>query len=314
MKVLLTGGSSFTGAWFARALAACGHQVVAPVRGRRDGYEGVRGERVRVLEGCAEVVWECAFGDERFMALAGGGADVLCHHAAQVGDYRSPDFDIAGAVAANTRGLRAVLRAMQAGGLRGVVHTGSVFEQGEGAGTLPLRAFSAYGLSKGLSAQVVGHFCAELGVAEAKFVIPNPFGPLEEPRFCAYLMRCWKEGRAAEVKTPAYVRDNIHVGLLAAAYVDLAERLAAGTAPARLGPSGYVEQQGAFTERFAREMRARSAMACEVVLPEQAEFGEPMVRINADPALPAALARPLSALGWSEAGAWDSIAACYDVR
>ncbi len=314
MRVLLTGGSSFTGAWFARALAACGHEVVAPVRGTRDGYAGVRGERVRMLEACSEVVWECAFGDERFMALAGAGADVLCHHAAQVGDYRSPDFDIAGAVAANTRNLRATLGAMQAAGLRGVLHTGSVFEQDEGAGTLPLRAFSAYGLSKGLSAQVIAHHAGELGMAQAKFVIPNPFGPLEEPRFCAYLMRCWKEGRVAEVKTPGYVRDNIHVGLLAAAYVDLAERLAAGGAPGHLGPSGYVEQQGAFTERFAREMRARSALACEVALPEQAEFGEPMVRINADPALPAVLARPLSALGWSEAGAWDAIAAYYEIR
>ena len=314
MRVLLTGGSSFTGAWFAQALSRAGHQVVAPVRGTRESYDGVRGERVRVLEACAEVVWECAFGDERFLGLAAAGADVLCHHAAQVGDYRSADFDIAGAVAANTRGLRAVLRAMQSAGACAVLHTGSVFEQGEGAGTLPLRAFSAYGLSKGLSAQVISHQAGELGVAEAKFVIPNPFGPLEEPRFCAYLMRCWKEGRAAEVKTPAYVRDNIHVGLLAAAYVDLAERLAAGNAPGHLGPSGYVEQQGAFTERFAREMRARSKLACEVVLPEQAEFGEPMVRINADPALPAVLARPLSALGWSEAGAWDAIAAYYEIR
>ena len=314
MKVLLTGASSFTGAWFAKALARSGHQVVAPVRGRRDSYEGVRAERIRVVEACSEIAWECAFGDERFMTLAADGADLLCHHAAQVGDYRSQDFDIAGAVAANTRNLRATLRAMQAAGLRGVLHTGSVFEQDEGAGTLPLRAFSAYGLSKGLSAQVVAHHCAELGVAEAKFVIPNPFGPLEEPRFCAYLMRCWKDGRAAEVKTPAYVRDNIHVGLLAASYVDLAERLAAQTAPVHLGPSGYVEQQGAFTERFAREMRARSSLACEVVLPEQAEFAEPMVRINADPALPSALARPLQALEWSEPAAWDAIAAYYDVR
>jgi UDP-glucose 4-epimerase len=314
LKVLLTGASSFTGVWFAQALSSAGHQVVAPVRGRRDSYEGVRAERVRVLESCAEVVWDCAFGDERFATLAAAGADLLCHHAAQVGDYRSADFDIAGAVAANTRNLRAVLRAMQAAGPCRVLHTGSVFEQDEGAGTLPLRAFSAYGLSKGLTAQVVAHQAGELGVAQAKFVIPNPFGPLEEPRFCAYLMRCWKDGRAAEVKTPAYVRDNIHVGLLAAAYVDLAERLATGTAPGHLGPSGYVEQQGAFTERFAREMRARTNLACEVVLPEQAEFGEPMVRINVDPALPSALARPLAALGWNEPAAWDAIAAYYDVR
>ena len=311
MRVLLTGASSFTGAWFARALHACGHQVVAPLRGPEGSYEGVRGERVRVLAGCAELVWGCAFGDERFLALAADGADLLCHHAAEVGDYRSAEFDVAAAVAANTRNLRAVLRAMAPRGLRAVLHTGSVFEPGEGAGTLPLRAFSPYGLSKSLTAQLVAYQAAELGLAHAKFVIPNPFGPLEEPRFCAYLAKCWLANRPAEVRTPAYVRDNIHVGLLAASYAALAARLGAGEAVPVLRPSGYVEAQGAFTLRFSREMRARGSRACEVALPEQAEFAEPMVRINTDPALPSALRGELAALGWSEAAAWDSIAAHY---
>ena len=33
MRILLTGGSSFTGLWFARSLAARGHAVVAPLKG-----------------------------------------------------------------------------------------------------------------------------------------------------------------------------------------------------------------------------------------------------------------------------------------
>jgi hypothetical protein len=46
-------------------------------------------------------------------------------------------------------------------------------------------------------------------------VIANPFGPLEEPRFCAYLVKTWAAGQVPEVRTPLYVRDNIHVSLLA---------------------------------------------------------------------------------------------------
>ena len=38
MKALLTGASSFTGLWFARALAERGIEVVAPLRGGLDSY------------------------------------------------------------------------------------------------------------------------------------------------------------------------------------------------------------------------------------------------------------------------------------
>ena len=38
MRVLLTGASSFTGAWFVHALAEAGHEVVAPLRAA-GGYD-----------------------------------------------------------------------------------------------------------------------------------------------------------------------------------------------------------------------------------------------------------------------------------
>ena len=44
MRVLLTGGSSFTGCWFARGLALAGHEVTATLRS--SSYDGVRAERV----------------------------------------------------------------------------------------------------------------------------------------------------------------------------------------------------------------------------------------------------------------------------
>jgi nucleoside-diphosphate-sugar epimerase len=302
MKVLLTGASSFTGLHFARALAAAGHEVVAPLRAPLAAYaDGVRAARVKALPEVARIVEDCPFGSDRLLALAReGGFNLLCHHAAEVGDYRSPDFDVTRAVAANTHRLREVLLAL--GGHAGILATGSVFEQEEGAGTAPLVAFSPYGLSKGLTYQVVQHWARAMGRPHGKFTIPNPFGPFEEPRFCAYLVRTWKEGKAAEVRTPLYVRDNIHVSLLAEAYAGFAARVAAGAEEARLNPSGYVESQGAFAERFARAMRARSSLACEVRLAVQTEFSEPLVRINTDPVAPP---------GWDDAAAWNTCAAAY---
>lgn len=303
MKVLLTGASSFTGSWFARELAAAGHQVVAPLRGAQGSYQGLRGWRVAELAKCVEIVWAAPFGEARFLELAGaGGFDLLCHHAARVTDYRSPDFDVVGALAENTRELPRLLRALRQKGLRGVVLTGSVFEADEGAGNTPLRAFSPYGVSKGLTAQVFAYWCAALEIPLGKFVIPNPFGPFEEPRFCTFLIKTWREGKAAEVRTPDYVRDNIHVDLLAKVYASFAQATAASTGFTRANLSGYVETQGAFAQRFAREVGPRLSLDAKVVLARQTEFSEPLVRHNTQPA---------SAAGWSEEAAWDGVAAFY---
>ena len=49
MKILLTGGSSFTGLWFARSLAAAGHRITAPLRQACADENGLRGRRVAAL-------------------------------------------------------------------------------------------------------------------------------------------------------------------------------------------------------------------------------------------------------------------------
>ena len=308
LKVLLTGASAFTGYWFAHALHAAGAHVVAPLRTTAASYtEGMRAERVRRLGAVAEIVDAAPFGSHRFIEVArSSGFDLLCHHAAKVGDYRSPDFDIVGALAENTANLCLVLDTLSKGGLKGVLLTGSVFEEGEGAGEAPLVAFSPYGLSKTLTGIVVRHRCRELGLGFARFVIPNPFGPLEEPRFCAYLVRAWKKGETARVNTPAYVRDNIHVSLLAAAYAKFAIQTAAGVGAPKLNPSGYIETQGAFAERFAAAMRPRLGLDCRLELGLQSDFTEPMMRVNVDSA-----ARYVG--DWNEQTAWDDSAIAYRV-
>ena len=144
-------------------------------------------------------------------------------------------------------------------------------------------AFSPYGLSKGLTWQYYRFLSQTMGFPLGKFVIPNPFGPFEEPRFCNYLVQTWFKGEVPAIRTPLYVRDNIHVDLLATFVCSLCQLpFATRRRIIKLNPSFYVESQGAFANRFATEMAPRLGIACPITLLQQSEFGEPMVRINTD--------------------------------
>jgi hypothetical protein len=143
-----------------------------------------------------------------------------------------------------------------------------------------------------------------MGFNLGKFVIANPIGPFEEPRFCNYLVGSWRKGETPSVRTPLYVRDNIHVDLLALAYASFVEKIAAKPGITRLNPSYYVESQGAFAHRFADETSRRLGFECPLALLDQEDFSEPMVRINTDRVDGAVF-------NWSEARAWDSQAEFY---
>ena len=306
MKILFTGGSSFTGFWFIRELAAAGHEVTAIFRKRAEDYaDDIRRQRVTIASRLCRPVHGCSFGDASFLTLVGEGKwDLLCHHAADVTNYKSPGFDVVGAVQNNTHNLPAVLDSLKSAGCSRILLTGSVFEGGEGAGSQGLPDFSPYGLSKALTARVFRYYGAQAGLSLGKFVIPNPFGPYEEPRFTAYLMKTWMAGGTPSCSSPAYVRDNIHVSLLAKAYSRFAQSLEATPGFTRINPSGYIESQGAFTLRMAQEMRPRLNLPCLVELKQQSDFPEPRVRINTDIA-------DANTLGWNESAAWDDLTTFY---
>src|ERR1700739_115911 len=159
MKVLFTGASSFTGFWFIKTLAAADHEVVCPLRGSVDRYEGVRKARVEKLQPICRLVPETTFGSDQFRKLIQEGPwDLLCHHATETANYRSPDFDVLEAAKHNTLNLRNTLGELKSGGLKAVILTGTVFENDEGTGNAPLTAFSGYGLSKGLTWQMFRYY------------------------------------------------------------------------------------------------------------------------------------------------------------
>lgn len=291
MRVLLTGASSFSGMWIAQALAKAGHEVVAIARGGTyaDPLRQARMDRVAAV---AKIVTDAPFGSARFIeVLSAGRFDAIGLHGAEVGDYKSPTYDMPAAVAANTLNAEQVFAA--AGAAR-VVITGSVFEPNEGKGTEPLISFSPYGTAKALTGERLQQTAEAAGSPVARFVIPNPFGPWEERKFQRLVMTRWSKGEAVHIDQALYVRDNIPVDLLASAYVATAE----GRFGDYCAPSCYAEPVGAFFERMARETRGRTGWECPLTLADAQVFAEPENRTNRT-----ALDR--AALGWSEAAFWN---------
>ena len=282
----MTGASSFTGMWIAEALSKNGHDVAAFLKRGQHSYSGIRQSRVERLRKYVSILYDAPFGSPAFLAAleeAAGPIDLFCHHAADVTDYRSPEFDYVKALEANTWNLPRVLKALEAKGCKHIILTGSVFERGEGESAEELKAMSPYGLSKGLTYEAFCYFCEKQSFLLGKFVIPNPFGPYEEDRFTSYLMREWLQGKTPVVKTPEYVRDNIPAPLLASAYSQYAESFLASSKPTNFSPSFYRESQGDFALRYAAETRKRINLPCQTSLTTQTDFFEPLVRVNRHP-------------------------------
>ena len=305
MKILFTGASSFTGMWFARELIEAGHQVTATFLKPLEAYTDLRKERVdQVLAYCTPI-FNCPFGSDLFLKLLkDGNWDVLCHHAADVVNYKSPDFDFAAALASNTRNIKQTILLLKDKGCSKILLTGSVFEQNEGQGTEDLRAVSPYGLSKGLTTDVFKYFCSQYGMKLGKFVIPNPFGPYEEPRFTTFLVKSWLDNAVPKVSSPDYVRDNIPVSLLAKAYVKFLGGLSEVRGFEKCSPTGYQESQGDFTKRFSIEMEKRLLIKCPFQLGVQTDFPEPKVRLNTG-------WKEQQNLNWNETEAWEELADYY---
>lgn len=303
LSVLLTGASSFSGAAFAHALGAAGHNVVTPLSRALDAYSGVKALRVSALSSRVEVIANAPVGSDALrQVVAGAGSwDLLCLHHAVVGDYKSPSFDVAAATAAATVGTDELVAVMAQAGCSGAVLTRSVFEANCGVGD-DSRSIGGYAIAKSVTVETWRRSCEVAGLQVSDFTITNPVGPFEEPRFVNYLVSTWTVGETPLLRAPDRVRDNIPVDLLAREYVKLCEETAAGRSRA-LAPSMWVSTNLEFARRVSREFGGRWARSCPVGVSEDRDISEPRLRVGLDP------------VEWSEPAAegvfWDSYADYY---
>ena len=260
MKILFTGGSSFTGFWFIRELAAAGHEVTAIFRKPAEEYaDEIRRQRVAIASAALPsrprllVRRRVVPRPDRRRRVGPPLPPRRRRHQLQESRLRR-DRRRRETTRTTCRPCSEPSRPRAAAK---VVLTGSVFEGGEGAGSQGLPDFSPYGLSKALTAQVFRYYCARAGLSLGKFVIPNPFGPYEEPRFTAYLMKNWLAGGTPAAPAPPTSATTSTFRCWRRLTPGSPESAEAAPGFAKINPSGYAESQGAFTLRVAQEMRPR---------------------------------------------------------
>lgn len=286
IRVLLTGASSFTGAWFARALAGRGCEVIAPLRSRLDAGDADRRSRLDRIAGACRLIEACPFGSERFLGLirTSRPLDILCHHGAKAGDHRDPTLDPLAATAAHTRAIERVLEALADAGCRTLLLTGTVFEADEGRSDGPLPAVGAYGLAKTLTWHVFRYHADRSGLTLGKLVIASPFGPCEKPGLVRQLVTAWLGREVPTLCRPQLVRDHLQVQLLAVAYARFAHELLERSGGCRrLTPSQFAEPLDRFAARLADSLSPRLGLPCRfrcAAPPEAAD--EPLVRLGLD--------------------------------
>jgi len=295
MKILFTGASSFTGFWFVKTLTEKGHEVVAIFQKQLSDYQSVRRARIDLLLPLCDCQFNCSLGSQTFFDLIQQHKkwDLFCHHAADASQYKSGNFDPLKALANNTKAIPEIVALLRKKECKRVILTGSYFEKRSDFSDV-----SAYALSKTLTHHYFDHYTKKEGIELGSFVIPNPFGPYEEAKFTHYLIQSWINKKVPTVKTPDYIRDNIHVELLARAYLAFVERPGKNA----FYPSGYVESQGAFAKRVSTEISKRLKIPCPFTLLKQEDFSEPISRFNR---------HSINFSDWNENKGWNALANYY---
>lgn len=298
MKILITGPTSFSGAFFIEELSKAGHDVFCTLTKSVDDYTGIRALRLQKAKSHAHVFEDVSFGDARFCEIVQQESfDIFCHHGAWTENYNSMDYDFGSAYENNTKQIPLVCEFLAKNGCKAIVISASIFEGGIN-GSKP---FSPHGLIKQITSQTTEFYAHVAGLHFSRFVIPNPFGALDNPKLIDYLCREWYANKTPEIRTPLYVRDNIHVQLMAKGFVYWLEHMPLEQKSSVFSPAGMISTMGDFVQKVASEMRPRLGLDCNVLLGTQSDFSQPMVLVNDS---------PLDHMfeDWQESEAWDALA------
>ena len=281
MKILFTGASSFTGMHFVEALLQAGHDVLAVFSRPMDEYSGISQVRMMRIQKRTTCVFDARYGTKPFFdILDHHNFDIYCHHWSYTKNYQKLDFDLEKALQQNTLNVTTVLERLEKKGCTKIAITGSIFSgfQSNYESKLP---FSPYGLSKKIQSEIFHLYGDILGLDVRTFVIPNPFGPFDNRKMASIFLELWLNNNPAQVFIPDYIRDNIHVELLALSYANwIRSFLNPNIQDTVFRPSGYRMSVKNFVSHFAKAMRPRLQRPCDFICLEQSDFSQPLQLVN----------------------------------
>lgn len=246
MKILMTGASSFTGAYIAQAYLGADHEVVALLTRDKGAYSNA--EYQRRFELCKGVRWieNQKLGSESFFkTIQTEKPDAFVNHGAPIDNYRSPDFDFLKSVSESLHEFRRVAQELKLNGCQRFIHTGTCFEPND-----QRTGASIYGVSKRMVWEVVRFYVEEQKIPLVKIEIPNPIGPLENPsRLIPVFCDKWKKGEVPNLGAPNPVGDHLPASWLARRYVEALDAKIIG-AHRVMSPSGFVLSNLELVELF----------------------------------------------------------------
>lgn len=283
MRILITGSSSFTGMHFIEALAQKGHHITALFSQPQTSYTGIAAIRMRRIQHIADCQYNIPYGTDIFLdVVQKQNVDVYCHHWSYTKNYQHVDFDLEQAIQKNTKQIVPVLKTLSKHGCTKIAVTGSIFSGFRSEQLSAQLPFSPYGLSKKIQSEIFHLYGDILGLDVRTFVIPNPFGAFDNRKMVSIFLEQWLKNNEAQVFIPKYIRDNIHVELLAQSYawwIDSFVNNPQNTNSIYL-PSGYQMSVASFVEKLAQEMRPRLQVPCLFHCLEQRDFTQPLELIN----------------------------------
>lgn len=230
---IVTGTSSFVGAHLARAFADAGYAVTATHSRPRDGYDGIRAQRLDFAAQSARLAQLDVTDETAVKAVARDVRPaVWVHHAGHATDYASPDYDAAMGRAVNVQPLDAIFAAMASKG-GGVIITGSSaeypssddanHEDDTGQPETP------YGLSKRDETERARDLAARTGVPTRIGRLYIPFGILDHPaKLLAQVISGLRAGKPVDLSPCTQQRDFVGIGDVTDAWLKMARDLSRG--------------------------------------------------------------------------------------
>jgi len=269
-KCVITGSTSFSGIWFTKTMLDQGWECVAVT------------QNSKVLSPAVEkrLNWiRKDYPNFEFVQLENlpnyKDVDVVCLHGTATFDYRNPNFEIEEALKQTLKVSEMIINLFPKAYF---IHTGTFSEPNESFGDDNRTSFNPYSTSKQLIYEK--HKEKVVSGKLLKYVMPNPFGPLENHKFTGYLIQEWSSGKIPVIKTPNYIRDNVPIDLLARHYTSTINEFLNSGDVRTVWPSKYVESNLAFAERYARKFESYTGIHVELSAPQHHEYLEPRFRVN----------------------------------
>ena len=277
MKILFTGGSSFTGYHFISELSKNKkYKIFCSLQKKINTYKGIRYERIKLLSKIKNIVLleQINFGDKKFIKiLKKNNFKVICLHHSHTKNYNSDkNFNLKKSINRNLFNIDKVFRNLNKKTL--LVVSNTVFQD------IKLKKYKAvnnYGVSKTIFYNEIKKFCNLYKINFKSVYITNPWGIFEEKKLNFNMINCWVKNKEFILQYPNYIRDNIYINKLRREYSALIKDK---SKKIEYFPSGYCSSNKVFVEAFRKKFEKYFKIKAHIKYLHSSKHDQPIKRIN----------------------------------